>query len=77
MRTSVLSVTRHPHSVKIGCRHPGLDFTVTKSVGHFGQLKKPDKLVGRDSQIFDRQLARSRSAEDVVLCPSDMMLCVI
>ena len=40
-------------------------------------MKKPDELVGRDSQIFDRQLARSRSAEDVVLCPSDMMLCVI
>ena len=29
-----------------------------KSVGHFGQLKKPDKLVDRDSQIFDRQLAK-------------------
>ena len=28
-----------------------------KSVGHFGQLKKPDKLVA-DSQIFDLQLAR-------------------
>jgi hypothetical protein len=40
-------------------------------------LKKPDELVGRDSQIFDRQLARSRSAEGAALCPSDMMLCVI
>ena len=58
MRTSVLSVTRHPHSVKIRCRYPALDFTVTESVGHFGQLKKPDELVGRDSQIFDRQLAK-------------------
>ena len=48
-----------------------------KSVGQFGQLKKPDELVGRDSQIFDRQLARSRSAEGAALCPSDMMLCVI
>ena len=46
-------------------------------MGQNGPLKKPDELVGRDSQIFDRQLARSRSAEDVVLCPSDMMLCVI
>ena len=50
---------------------------VTESAGQNGPLKKPDELVGRDSQIFDRQLARSRSAEDVVLCPSDMMLCVI
>ena len=48
-----------------------------KSVGHFGQLKKPDELMGRDSQIFACQLARCRSAEDAVLCPSDMMLCVI
>ena len=48
-----------------------------KSVGHFGQLKKPDELVGRGSQIFDCQLARCRSAEGAALCPSDMMLCVI
>ena len=34
-----------------------------KSVGHFGQLKKPDELMGRDSQIFACQLARSKSAE--------------
>ena len=40
-------------------------------------MKKPDELVGRDSQIFDRQLARSKSAESAALCPSDMMLCVI
>ena len=40
-------------------------------------MKKPDKLVGRDSQIFDRQLARCRSAEGAALCPSDMMPCVI
>ena len=33
--------------------------------------------MGRDSQIFARQLARSRSAEGAALCPSDMMLCVI
>ena len=33
--------------------------------------------MGRDSQIFACQLARCRSAEDAVLCPSDMMLCVI
>ena len=44
--------------LKIRCRHPALDFTVTESVGHFGQLKKPDELVGRHSQIFDRQLAK-------------------
>ena len=31
----------------------------------------------RDSQIFDLQLARCRSAEGAALCPSDMMLCVI
>ena len=48
-----------------------------KSVGQFGQLKKPDELTGGDSQIFACQLARCRSAEDAVLCPSDMMLCVI
>ena len=40
-------------------------------------MKKPDELVGRDSQIFDRQLARSKSAESSALCPSDMMPCVI
>ena len=33
--------------------------------------------MGRDSQTFDRQLARSGSAEGAALCPSDMMLCVI
>ena len=33
--------------------------------------------MGRDSQIFDRQLARCKSAESAALCPSDMMLCVI
>ena len=33
--------------------------------------------MGRDSQIFARQLARSRSAEGAALCPSDMMPCVI
>ena len=48
-----------------------------KSVGQFGQLKKPDELTGRDSQIFACQLARSKSAESAALCPSDMMLCVI
>ena len=48
-----------------------------KSVGQFGQLKKPDELMGRDSQIFACQLARSKSAESAALCPSDMMLCVI
>ena len=46
-------------------------------MGQNGPLKKPDELVGRDSQIFDRQLARSKSAESAALCPSDMMLCVI
>mgnify|MGYP006919192059 CR=1 FL=1 len=46
-------------------------------MGQNGPLKKPDELVGRDSQIFDRQLARCRSAEGAALCPSDMMLCVI
>ena len=50
---------------------------VTESVGQNGPLKKPDELAGRDSQIFARQLARCKSAEDAVLCPSDMMLCVI
>ena len=48
-----------------------------KSVGQFGQLKKPDELMGRDSQICACQLARSKSAEGAALCPSDMMLCVI
>ena len=33
--------------------------------------------MGRDSQIFDRQLDRSKSAESAALCPSDMMPCVI
>ena len=47
------------------------------STGQNGQLKIPDELTGRDSQIFACQLARCRSAEDAVLCPSDMMLCVI
>ena len=46
-------------------------------MGQNGPLKKPDELVGRDSQIFDRQLARCRSAEGAALCPSDMMPCVI
>ena len=50
---------------------------VTKSVGQSGPLKKPDELAGRDSQIFACQLARCKSAEDAVLCPSDMMPCVI
>ena len=50
---------------------------VTESEGQNDPLKKPDELVGRDSQIFDRQLARSKSAESAALCPSDMMLCVI
>ena len=27
--------------------------------------------------VYSGQLARSKSAEDAVLCPSDMMLCVI
>jgi len=35
-----------------------LILSVTESVGHFGQLKKPDELMGRDSQIFARQLAK-------------------
>ena len=39
--------------------------------------EKAGRAVGRDSQIFACQLARCRSAEDAVLCPSDMMLCVI
>ena len=30
-----------------------------KSVGQFGQLKKPDELTGGDSQIFACQLARA------------------
>ena len=50
--------------------------SLPKSVGQNDPLKKPDELVGRDSQIFDRQLARSKSAESAALCPSDMMLCV-
>ena len=48
-----------------------------KSVGQNDPLKKPDELMGRDSQIFACQLARSKSAESAALCPSDMMLCVI
>ena len=46
-------------------------------MGQNGPLKKPDELAGRDSQIFACQLARCKSAEDAVLCPSDMMPCVI
>ena len=48
-----------------------------KSVGQNDPLKKPDELMGRDSQIFACQIARSKSAESAALCPSDMMLCVI
>ena len=51
--------------------------SLPKSEGQNGPLKKPDELIGRDSQIFACQLARCRSAEDAVLCPSDMMLRVI
>ena len=43
---------------KSGCQDDNLILTVTESVGHFGQLKKPDELMGRDSQIFARQLAK-------------------
>jgi len=39
--------------------------------------EKAGRAVGRDSQIFACQLARSKSAESAALCPSDMMLCVI
>ena len=46
-------------------------------MGQNDPLKKPDELRARDSQICACQLARCRSAEDAVLCPSDMMLCVI
>ena len=63
--------------LKIRCRDDNLILSVTESAGQNGPLKKPDELVGRDSQIFDRPLARSRSAEGAALCPSDMMLCVI
>ena len=45
-----------------------------KSVGQFGQLKKPDEL---RAGIRKSLLARCRSAEGAALCPSDMMLCVI
>ena len=40
-------------------------------MGQNDPLKKPDEL------SIPGQLARCRSAEDAVLCPSDMMLCVI
>ena len=43
----------------------------------FWPTEKAGQAVGGDSQIFACQLARCRSAEDAVLCPSDMMLCVI
>ena len=96
MITSVLSVTRHAHSVKIRwskwpldstrndsrslkirCRYPALDFTRNRISGSKWPTEKAGRAAGRDSQIFACQLARSRSAEDAALCPSDMMLCVI
>ena len=43
----------------------------------FWPTEKAGRAVGRDSQIFACQLARSKSAESAALCPSDMMLCVI
>ena len=43
----------------------------------FWPTEKAGRAVGRDSQIFACQLARCRSAEDAVLCHSDMMLCDI
>ena len=63
--------------LKIRCRHPALDFTRNEISWSFWPTEKAGRATGRDSQIFDRQLARSGSAEGAALCPSDMMLCVI
>ena len=35
------------------------------------------RYIGAGRAVCSGQLARSKSAEDAVLCPSDMMLCVI
>ena len=63
--------------LKIRCRDPALDFTRNGISGSKWPTEKAGRAAGRDSQIFACQLARCRSAEDAVLCPSDMMLCDI
>ena len=49
--------------VESGAAIRHLILPVTESVGQNGPLKKPDELMGRDSQILACQLARSKSAE--------------
>ena len=63
--------------LKIRCRYLALDFTLNRISGSKWPTEKAGRAAGRDSQIFVCQLARCRSAEDAVLCPSDMMLCII
>ena len=63
--------------LKIRCRDPALDFTRNGISGSKWPTEKAGRAAGRDSQISACQLARCRSAEDAVLCPSDMMLCDI
>ena len=44
--------------LKIKCRHPALDFTRNRISGSKWPAEKAGRAVGRDSQIFDRQLAK-------------------
>ena len=44
--------------LKIRCRHPALDFTRNEISWSFWPTEKAGRAVGRDSQIFARQLAK-------------------
>jgi hypothetical protein len=44
--------------LKIRCRHPALDFTRNGISWSKWPTEKAGRAVGRDSQIFDRQLAK-------------------
>ena len=44
--------------LKIKCRHPALDFTRNRISWSFWPTEKAGRAAGRDSQIFDRQLAK-------------------
>ena len=44
--------------LKIRCRHPALDFTRNRISGSKWPAEKAGRAVGRDSQIFDRHLAK-------------------
>ena len=64
-------------SLKIRLPRGQPDSTRNRISGSKWPTEKAGRAVGRDSQIFACQLARSKSAESAALCPSDMMLCVI